>query len=66
MTNVEKDKVEDIERRLSFVSDYVTAPRAVALAWMAANDIYPDGSFGDGECAVWAFMREEFGYPNSK
>ena len=66
MTNQEKDKVKDIERRLRFVPDYVTAPRAVALAWMAFNGIYPDGSFGDDECTVWAFMRAEFGYPNTK
>ena len=66
MTNKEKDKVKGIENRLSFVSNYVTAPRAVALAWMAFNGIYPDGSFGDDECAVWAFMRAEFRYPNTK
>lgn len=66
MTNAEKDKVKDIESRLSFVSDCVTAPRAVALAWMAFNEVYPDGSFGDDECVVWAFMRDVFGYPNAK
>jgi len=66
MYTFEKTKVKDIEDRISFISEDVTTPRAVALAWMAFNGIYPDGSFSDNECAVWSVMRSEFGYPNSR
>ena len=32
--------------------------RVFVLADMARENVYPDGSFGDDECNIWAAFRE--------
>lgn len=33
--------------------------RIFVLAYMARNDIYPDGTFGDDECCIWEAFRRK-------
>lgn len=59
MTENEKRRVEDFEHNYKWLAD-IPAWKMLALADMAAHNVYPDGTFGDDECVVWQKFRRIF------
>ena len=53
LTEAEKD----FERRYSSRSS-IPGWKILLLRWMARNDIYPDGYYGDDECLLWEDFHE--------
>lgn len=59
MTENEKRRVEDFEHNYKWLAD-IPAWKMLALADMAAHNVYPDGTFSDNECVVWSKFHRIF------
>lgn len=57
MTNWQKSKFDEIS---SLYHGIIPVGRVFAIAYLAANDICPDGSFSDDECIIWETFK--YGY----
>lgn len=54
MTKMQSEKVAEISSRFHGT---ISVGRVFAIAYMAANDICPDGSFSDDECIIWETFK---------
>jgi len=54
MTKTQTEKITEISSRFHGT---IPVGRVFAIAYMAANDICPDGSFSDDECIIWETFK---------
>lgn len=65
MTKNDGIRVKDFENNYSWLGD-IPVWKALALADMAARDVYPDGTFSDNECVVWSKFHRIFTLKDKK
>ena len=57
MTKTQIKKIDEISSRFGGI---IPVGRVFAIAYMAANDICPDGTFSDDECIMWETFKNGY------